>query len=73
MAIIIAINKPRSRGSDMSERWKIFLTIAFIGLAATPISMAAAKIDMPTWALVAGHLGAFVAGLICAELGRGDA
>ena len=54
----------------MAERWKIYLTIAFIGLGATPISMVAAKIDMPVWALIAGHCGAIIAGFICAELGR---
>lgn len=55
----------------MAERWKIYLTIAFIGLGATPISMVAAKIDVPVWALIAGHCGATIAGFICAELGRG--
>mgnify|MGYP005967881111 CR=1 FL=1 len=54
----------------MAERWKIYLTIAFIGLGATPISMVSANIDVPTWALIAGHCGAIIAGLICAELGR---
>lgn len=52
----------------MAERWKIYLTIAFIGLGATPISMVAAKIDVPVWALIAGHCGAIIAGFICAEL-----
>ncbi|WP_165571933.1 hypothetical protein [Klebsiella pneumoniae] len=55
----------------MAERWIIYLTIAFIGLGATPISMVAAKIDVPVWALIAGHCGATIAGFICAELGRG--
>ncbi|OKB63812.1 hypothetical protein A9F06_05415 [Klebsiella pneumoniae] len=55
----------------MAERWKIYLTIAFICLGATPISMVAAKIDVPVLALIAGHCGAIIAGFICAELGRG--
>ncbi|EIX9631698.1 hypothetical protein ML097_005224 [Klebsiella pneumoniae] len=55
----------------MAERWKIYLTIAFIGLGATPMCMVAAKIDVPTWALIAGHCGAMIAGFICAEFARG--
>lgn len=54
----------------MAERWKIYLTIAFIALGATPISMVAAKIYVPSWALICGHCGAIIAGFICAELGR---
>lgn len=56
----------------MAERWKIYLTIAFIALAATPISMKSAQIDVPVWALLAGHVGSMITGLICAEIGRGD-
>ena len=56
----------------MAERWKIYLTIAFIALTVIPASMVAVKIDEPTWALIAGHCGAVIAGFICAELGRGD-
>lgn len=56
----------------MAERWKIYLTIAFIAFTVIPTSMVAAKIDVPTWALIAGHCGAVVAGFICAELGRRD-
>ncbi|MBS6908408.1 MAG: hypothetical protein KH218_13685 [Klebsiella sp.] len=56
----------------MAERWKIYLIIAFIGLCATPISMVAAKIDVPAWALIAGHCGAIIVGFILAELGRED-
>ena len=56
----------------MAERWKIYLTIAFIVLGATPISMVAANIDVPTWALIVGHCGALIAGFICAEMGRRD-
>ncbi|ENK5078595.1 hypothetical protein AB3T32_003123 [Klebsiella variicola] len=55
----------------MAERWKIYLTIAFIGLGATPISMVAAKIDVPDLSLIAWHCGAIIAGFIFAELGRG--
>ena len=55
----------------MVERWKIYLTIAFIGMGAIPISMVAVKIDVPAWALICGHCGAMMAGFICAELGRG--
>lgn len=55
----------------MAERWKIYLIIAFIGLGATPISMVAANIDVPAWALIAGHCSAIIAGFICAELGSG--
>ena len=55
----------------MAGRWKIYLIIAFIGLGATPISMVAANIDVPAWALIAGHCSAIIAGFICAELGSG--
>lgn len=55
----------------MAERWKIYLIIAFIGLGVTPISMVAANIDVPAWALIAGHCSAIIAGFICAELGSG--
>lgn len=55
----------------MAERWKIYLIIAFIGLGSTPISMVAANIDVPAWALIAGHCSAIIAGFICAELGSG--
>lgn len=55
----------------MAERWKIYLIIAFIGLGATPISMVAANIDVPAWALIAGHCSAIIVGFICAELGSG--
>lgn len=56
----------------MAERWKIYLIIAFITLTVIPVSMAAAKIDVPTWALIAGHCGSIIVGFICAELGRKD-
>lgn len=54
----------------MAERWKIYLIIAFIVLAATPISMVAAKIDVPVWAIIAGHCGSMISGFIAAEIGR---
>ncbi|EOC1611011.1 hypothetical protein QMS74_01720 [Cronobacter sakazakii] len=54
----------------MTELWKIWLIIAFIALAATPMSMAAAKIDVPVWALIAGHVGSMVSGFIAAEISR---
>ena len=54
----------------MVERWKIYLLIAFIGITSTPLSMAAAKIDVPIWAMIAGHCGMIVVGFIAAEMGR---
>ncbi|WP_370906205.1 hypothetical protein [Citrobacter koseri] len=56
----------------MAERWKIFLIIAFVALTVMPISMVAAKIDVPVWAMIAGHCGAIVFGFIAGELGRSE-
>ncbi len=53
----------------MAERWKIYLTIAFIGRSYAD-KHGSGKIDVPVWALIAGHCGATIAGFICAELGR---
>lgn len=54
----------------MAERWKIYLLIAFIGITSTPVSMAAAKIDVPIWAMIVGHCGMMIVGFIAAEMGR---
>ncbi|EGT5702094.1 hypothetical protein G9X48_11985 [Cronobacter sp. HA18006] len=54
----------------MAERWIVYLIIGFIALAATPVSMAAAKIDVPVWALIAGHVGSMISGVMAAELSR---
>ncbi|HCC5834853.1 hypothetical protein [Citrobacter farmeri] len=48
----------------MAERWKIFLIIAFVALTVMPISMMAAKIDVPVWAMIAGHCGQSSLGLL---------
>ncbi|HAU5438615.1 TPA: hypothetical protein JD175_09930 [Cronobacter sakazakii] len=52
----------------MAERWIVYLIIGFIALAATPMAMAAAKVDVPIWALIAGHTGSMISGFIAAEL-----
>lgn len=54
----------------MAERWKIYLLIAFIGITSTPLSMVAAKIDVPVWAMIVGHCGMMIVGFIAAEMGR---
>ena len=54
----------------MAERWKIYLLIAFIGITSAPLCMAAAKIDVPVWAMIAGHCGMMIVGFIATELGR---
>lgn len=56
----------------MAERWKIYLLIAFICITSTPLSMAAAKIDVPVWAMIAGHCGMVIVGFIAAELERAN-
>ncbi|HCT7629382.1 TPA: hypothetical protein OT818_000376 [Citrobacter koseri] len=56
----------------MAERWKIFLIIAFVALTVMPISMVAAKIYVPVWAMIAGHCGAIVFGFIAGEVGRSE-
>lgn len=54
----------------MSDRLVIFLVIALIGLASTPVSLAMADLDVPDWALFSGHVTMFLVGLICAEIER---
>lgn len=54
----------------MAERWKIYLLITFIALTSTPLSMAAAKIDVPVWAMMVGHCGMMIVGFIGAEMMR---
>lgn len=54
----------------MVERWKIYLMIAFITLTIAPISLACADILVSPWALIAGHCGAMVVGIICGEWSR---
>jgi len=56
---------------DMAEKIKILLMIAFIFLTTVPVALAMVKLDVPTWALFAGHTGIFAAGLYCSLLGRG--
>jgi hypothetical protein len=43
---------------------------AFIALTIVPIAMVAAKMYVPVWALIAGHCGMLVVGIICGEWSR---
>ena len=56
----------------MTERWKIYGLIALITLFIIPIAMVCARIDVPVWALIAGHSGSMMTGFIAAELNRED-
>jgi len=54
----------------MSNSAVIFLVIVFIALASTPVSLELAEIRVPDWALFSGHICMWLAGLVCAEIGR---
>lgn len=56
----------------MSERWKIYALIAFLGLTVIPISLVAAKVYVSPWLLITGHAGVMLFGFICAELARNE-
>lgn len=54
----------------MSDRLVVFLEIVLIGVASTPVSLVMADLSVPDWALFSGHICMWVAGIICAEIGR---
>lgn len=54
----------------MTELWKIYLLILFLGLTTTPTGLVYAEINVPAWALMAGHIGAVIFGFIAANLDR---
>lgn len=54
----------------MSERFKIYLMILFIAITVVPISLVSAKINIPSWTLILGHMGAIIFGFIVSEMSR---